>query len=231
MALINCPECQKEISDKVKACPNCGYPFSNESFEENTQKVEVTDIKINSQKLRPVITGVIIIGIIFFIGLLIFNNVKKSNYTTNLGIITKKMLDGGAIAEELTGLTRDVWYNTIYERRNSRTDKYTMVSSNSFWRDFNDALSSLARDSEIRSKKNELEKIRNEVENLMKLLINPPKDMQNNYNDLDKLYRSFTTFVDLAINPSGSLTSFTSKVNETSSQFMESYNKLKIYIK
>ena len=231
MALINCPECQKEISDKVKACPNCGYPFSNESFEENNQKVEVTDIKINSQKLRPVITGVIIIGIIFFIGLLIFNNVKKSNYTTNLGIITKKMLDGGVIAEELTGLTHDVWYNTIYKRRNSKTDKYTMVSSNSFWRDFNDALSSLARDSEIKNKKNELEKICNEVENLMKLLINPPKDLQNNYNDLDKLYRSFTTFVDLALNPSGSLTSFTSKVNETSSQFMESYNKLKIYIK
>lgn len=27
MALINCPECNKEISDKVKACPHCGYPF------------------------------------------------------------------------------------------------------------------------------------------------------------------------------------------------------------
>jgi endogenous inhibitor of DNA gyrase (YacG/DUF329 family) len=24
MALINCPECQKEVSDTVKACPNCG---------------------------------------------------------------------------------------------------------------------------------------------------------------------------------------------------------------
>lgn len=28
MALINCPECNKEISDKAKACPNCGYPVS-----------------------------------------------------------------------------------------------------------------------------------------------------------------------------------------------------------
>jgi len=25
MALINCPECNKEISDKAKVCPNCGY--------------------------------------------------------------------------------------------------------------------------------------------------------------------------------------------------------------
>ena len=26
MALINCPECNKEISDKATSCPNCGYP-------------------------------------------------------------------------------------------------------------------------------------------------------------------------------------------------------------
>ncbi len=25
MALINCPECNKEISDKAKSCPHCGY--------------------------------------------------------------------------------------------------------------------------------------------------------------------------------------------------------------
>lgn len=27
MALINCPECNKQISDKAVACPNCGYPL------------------------------------------------------------------------------------------------------------------------------------------------------------------------------------------------------------
>lgn len=28
MALINCPECGKEISDKATSCPLCGYPIS-----------------------------------------------------------------------------------------------------------------------------------------------------------------------------------------------------------
>lgn len=28
MALIKCPECGKEISDKAHACPNCGCPLS-----------------------------------------------------------------------------------------------------------------------------------------------------------------------------------------------------------
>ncbi|MEQ9393285.1 MAG: hypothetical protein RLO03_13865 [Balneola sp.] len=28
MALINCPECQKQVSDKADACPNCGNPLN-----------------------------------------------------------------------------------------------------------------------------------------------------------------------------------------------------------
>lgn len=30
MALIKCPECGKEVSDRAPACPNCGYPIENE---------------------------------------------------------------------------------------------------------------------------------------------------------------------------------------------------------
>lgn len=31
MALIKCPECGKEISDRAASCPNCGYPISQEN--------------------------------------------------------------------------------------------------------------------------------------------------------------------------------------------------------
>lgn len=34
MALIKCPECGKEISDKANACIHCGYPL-NEQEEED----------------------------------------------------------------------------------------------------------------------------------------------------------------------------------------------------
>jgi len=30
MALISCPECGKEISDKAQACPNCGTPIKKD---------------------------------------------------------------------------------------------------------------------------------------------------------------------------------------------------------
>lgn len=32
MALINCHECGKEISDKATSCPNCGAPIGNKKF-------------------------------------------------------------------------------------------------------------------------------------------------------------------------------------------------------
>ena len=31
MALIKCPECEREISDTVKKCPNCGFRFKRKS--------------------------------------------------------------------------------------------------------------------------------------------------------------------------------------------------------
>ncbi len=37
MALINCPECNKDVSEKADSCPNCGYPIRNEVIEKNIQ--------------------------------------------------------------------------------------------------------------------------------------------------------------------------------------------------
>jgi len=40
MALIKCPECGKEISDKAPACPNCGIPLRRE--DRGTYDVVIT---------------------------------------------------------------------------------------------------------------------------------------------------------------------------------------------
>jgi hypothetical protein len=31
MAMINCPECQRPVSDQARSCPSCGYPFKGVS--------------------------------------------------------------------------------------------------------------------------------------------------------------------------------------------------------
>lgn len=31
MALLKCPECAHDVSDKAVSCPNCGYPMNTPS--------------------------------------------------------------------------------------------------------------------------------------------------------------------------------------------------------
>lgn len=41
MALINCPECNNEVSDKAVSCPNCGFPIQEQSFKSASSSIEV----------------------------------------------------------------------------------------------------------------------------------------------------------------------------------------------
>ena len=50
MALISCPDCRKQVSDKAVACINCGYPIKEliytimpDNVVENSKKSKVFD--------------------------------------------------------------------------------------------------------------------------------------------------------------------------------------------
>jgi uncharacterized membrane protein YvbJ len=73
MALINCPKCQKEIPDKVKVCPQCGYSLVSESNNENTQKVKETDVKNSSRNIKLIILAIVILIIIQMIRKILFS--------------------------------------------------------------------------------------------------------------------------------------------------------------
>lgn len=49
MALINCPECGKEISDKAKCCIHCGYPL--DELKEKTSNIINNESSLYSVKL------------------------------------------------------------------------------------------------------------------------------------------------------------------------------------
>lgn len=62
MALIKCPECTKEISDKASACPNCGCPMkdcltTNPEIEEIIKKERVhmaKEMKMERKEYAPI---------------------------------------------------------------------------------------------------------------------------------------------------------------------------------
>ncbi len=54
MALINCPECNKEISDKAISCPHCGYPIDIKPNKDNKYyDIELLSIQ-NQNKIHVV---------------------------------------------------------------------------------------------------------------------------------------------------------------------------------
>ncbi len=40
MALINCPRCQKQISNQIENCPHCGFSFQeNNNYADQGRKI------------------------------------------------------------------------------------------------------------------------------------------------------------------------------------------------
>ena len=70
MALINCPECTKEISNAAPACLNCGFPIRT-AEDVHAVGTPLTTIQETSKKLKlHMLISVmsIIIGVVWMIG-------------------------------------------------------------------------------------------------------------------------------------------------------------------
>jgi|TARA_B110000091_G_scaffold51665_1_gene56883 uncharacterized membrane protein YvbJ len=76
MALINCPECKNEVSNKAEKCPKCAYPIN--PSKPITKKVvkEVGNKSSEGLFLKTLNTGcfVLILIIIFIITFIIFSS-------------------------------------------------------------------------------------------------------------------------------------------------------------
>ena len=85
MALINCPECGKEISEISRVCINCGYPLEdNEKNAQDSNTIDVTpeSIAVNSgnkladksvsQNLKAIIIVAVVAVVIAVVGVIAF---------------------------------------------------------------------------------------------------------------------------------------------------------------
>lgn len=71
MALIKCPECGREISDKATSCPNCGYPINE--FKPNVQENTIPSESPKGKKRMPTwFLALIIVGSLLLIGGIVF---------------------------------------------------------------------------------------------------------------------------------------------------------------
>ena len=50
MALINCPECGKQVSDAAAACPGCAYPLSQATQQQPKPKQAPKETVVTTQR-------------------------------------------------------------------------------------------------------------------------------------------------------------------------------------
>ena len=81
MALFQCPECSKEISDKATTCPNCGYALLKEQ-----PTPQAMPIKSKKKKTGCFIVLIILISVGVLIGGLISKFVNSSDPLTSTPI-------------------------------------------------------------------------------------------------------------------------------------------------
>ena len=240
---ILCEECGTEIPDGVDACPNCGCPVAaQEVVEEVPQKVEVTAVNLPkmTQNAKKYIAIAVVAVLAVVIALFAGKNVKEkklaeeaaqrsASYATTLENASFTMLLGAIEAEDAGNLIKSVWYNCIYEERDSTTDKYTRPNGY-FLDDFNDALGNLFTDSSFRSTISSIESNQELVAGLMKDLKNPPDEHEDAYDAIKELYDAYTALTNLATNPTGSLTTFSQNFNAADTEVANCYDAMKLYI-
>ena len=238
-----CPDCGAELEEGMDTCPKCGCPIENIiEIEKTPQQVEVTGVKITKKSKKIIVIAtiaVIVAAIITAIGVQTHkNNVaakaaeaqkQSEEYGTNLNMAAYSMLSGASDAETCGNLIKQVWYNAIYEKSDSKTDKYTKPKGY-YVSDFNDALQNLFSDSSFSSQIADINDNKDTVNSLMKKLKNPPEEYKDAYESLSKLYDVYISLTNLATDPTGSLQTYSQNFNDADNETLNCYNALKMYL-
>ena len=264
--MITCSECGTEFEEESKQCPNCGCPVPVIDPEEEARKKAEEEKRLAEEEAKKdaerarvkaeadmrkfkknAIIGIVAGFVLLVLAIVIGTNIHQKSvekkqkaeeeaaaaeaaqiseeYMDNYNYAVIEMLSGASKAESACGLIHDVWYNSIYDKYDSKTNKYTEGTD-----DFNDALANLFLDSTFSSDIDSIESSQSKVETYMKELKNPPDEHKEAYEALQDLYEVYSDLTNLAINPKGNLSSYTSDFNDADSSFLTYYNKAKLYM-
>lgn len=255
MALITCPECNQQISDRAVACPHCGYPLpSSNANTDIVSSAEPTNVKpeeictepvAKPRKKRFVIIAVICAFVLTCIGgVTAFAIIKhqqeqdaieqakrqaRSEYIENIKDFHYATLTGAADAERICNLTKSVWYDTIYEVYDVETAPYTRTNGE-YHDDFNDSLAKLYSSTEVKTAVSDIKSNQETVDNLYKKLLNPEPEFKDCFEEAEALYNAYYDLTKLAISPTGSLKSYSENLAAYDDDFISHYDKLKLLI-
>ena len=152
MALIQCKECGKEISEQAKSCPHCGCPLiedknsaSKEKFEDFLKKVKEKTSTLTKKQISIIATVVLVFGLVLCIpsgaekdkafleknllnpkSLVIYEAYTNSNYSdggrATLIYFGAQNKGGGVSDDWALVYDGNIWFESNYEQAKRKGD-------------------------------------------------------------------------------------------------------------
>jgi hypothetical protein len=244
MALMNCPECAKEISDKSAVCIHCGYPiektpanaaqsdgFVSASNQDTTHAGQKKSIA-KTRWLYPVL-GLTVLLMVGTFGWYSYaekqaeQQAKQTHKTYQAGAydLMSEMLNTVVKAEKMTTLNINVWHDAINDTDSPTTEKY-IWDKNYGYLDFNSAFLNMAADPDISKARQEILTEKLAIQTSLKALL-PTPEQTATHQKLLALYALFEEYTSLAF-PEGSYTSYTEQEATSKASFLRIVSELKI---
>ena len=104
MALIKCPECGKEISDKATNCPSCGCPLENANSNEQSSSQDLLKKDKVNKKIKLIIPIVCIVAIAIIVSIVGIKSKQKKEKQKQIYNEAVELLDKGKTDEAIEKL-------------------------------------------------------------------------------------------------------------------------------
>lgn len=211
-----CAECGAELEPDASVCTSCGCPVEPEAGAAQPAKKEEAkkDSFFKKHKVPVIIVGVLALVVLTIICVLVgMSNAaaaKHQAYVDNLNKVYSEMLSGASESEKMGGEVHDIWYSAIWkddETWDSNIEKYHSD-------DFNAALKKYFNDTETLKKEVSIASHTSAIDEAMKEMQDPPEDLKNVCDAMNDAYKEYKTLSELATNPTGNLTTYTSQFNQ-----------------
>lgn len=127
MALIDCPECGKQVSGEARACPDCGYPINpeetssdepDEEHEEREEEEVILEVHPKMFRDEP--------GSFLLFSFLVVAGIGVAGYAL-INEADSQLLYGGLAAAAVAGVVLLVWWLRVTCKTLTITNKKTRV--------------------------------------------------------------------------------------------------------
>lgn len=168
---------------------------------------------------------------------------KTEEYKKDLESVASSMLENAAKAETMLNQYAAVWSHSIESKgaisiedmavvtgleTRDIEEYFTLNSIGYIPDDFSTNIHSLNRYYEGSGQLEEVEGKSKEIKNKVSELNDPPKDFEKVYEEVLDMYNLSEEYIDMAINPSGSLQSFNEDRKRLSNDILSKYKRIEV---